>query len=126
MTSANNLGELGSRYLPCQGSEENPASADAFCEALWHPKQISELSCAQSPDPEQRQGDEHVWFYAAETVVICYATTENKHSSLCSSPHFWAISFLNIQLIIQIISSSHEQQRLKLLTKTLLDSLGKN
>lgn len=62
MTSANNLGELGSRYLPCQGSEENPALADAFFEALWDPKQMSGLSCAQSPDREKQQGDEHVWF----------------------------------------------------------------
>lgn len=47
-------------------------------------------------------------------MIICYVTTENKCSSLCSSPYrlflFWAISLLNIQLIIQIFSSSHEQQ----------------
>ena len=34
MNSANNLGELGRRCLPCQDSDENPALADAFLVAL--------------------------------------------------------------------------------------------
>ena len=62
MNSANNLGELRSRYLFCQGSDKRPVLADTFFVTLSDPKWTSKLSHAQMPDPDKQWGNEHMWF----------------------------------------------------------------
>lgn len=62
MNSANNLGELRSRYPFCQGSEKRPVLADTFFVTLSDSRWTSKLSHAQMPDPDKQWGNEHMWF----------------------------------------------------------------
>lgn len=84
---------------------EEPNPGQDLDYSLWHPKQGTHLSCAQTPPDSQKLWDNKCVVLCFQAMAICYTAIENQSSFQPSPSQVW----LSLSFTVEYSSRGNSQ-----------------